>query len=206
VAVGLAAAALPVGLASAAGHMTRAELAVPGELLSLVTPTAHRPAPAPAHGASVPRHPSAFASPVAARARRATLGDESSPSVGAAVAAEPAPARARVAPAADPPGVALAQPTLQPRPPEERPARIGSPGHVSLPAAPVSAPGSLPVSSTPVPAALPADPPVAEAATAAPPESVAPSVAPTPAAPSAPSSPAAPGPHREESSSSPRGE
>jgi hypothetical protein len=181
VAAALAAVALPVGLVSAAGRVSHSQLALPGELLQLVTPA--QPDRASAHRAALPRHATAWPTPAARRPGRRHL----APLRAAAVvptAAEPALVRHAAAPPS--PGVALAQPALQPRPGEPAPT-------------PEVVIGPLPnAGAPPLPAAVaaPSPPPVAEAAVSAPPAAVAePAPAPAATTPAAPSAPVVAEPH-----------
>jgi hypothetical protein len=182
-AVGVAAVALPVGLVSAAGHVSSAEVALPAELLQLVTPRA--PHPAHQRPASLPRHATAWPTQTAH-----------------AVVARPRPAAGAVAravvQAVPAPGVRIAAPSpsrpAPPRPeaPEQDASSAGEPVTV------VPAPARVRPGAPVVPVA---PPPVAAAATAepAPVASVPPAAAPAPvAAPVAPAAPVAAVPREHE--------
>jgi hypothetical protein len=173
-AVGAIAVALPIGLVSAAGHVSSAEMALPAELLQLVTP--HAPRPAHRRPASVPRHASAWPTQttrgVAARPRpaaravaRAVVEAVPAPSVRVAASPRPGPAHAR------------------PEAPEQDASPAGGP--VTAVAAPAPALPSVP--SVPV-----AAPPVAAAATAEPAPIALVPAATTPAPVAAPAAPVAP--------------
>jgi hypothetical protein len=181
---GVIAAALPVGLVSAAGHVSRSQLAVPSELLQLVTPaspvTPERPRP------GLPRHASAWPTPAVRRPAANVVIRHT----GAALEVRPHSVEA-VAPARhagpEPPGVALAQPAIQPRSPEPQEA-------APIPPLVVDVPEPHPV----LPAPAPAPPPVAEAATAAPVAAPAAPVGPQPAPAPVAVAPVAPAVHHED--------
>lgn len=186
-AVGVVAAALPVGLVSAAGQVSRYQLALPAELLQVMTPR-HQPH-APRARAAVPQHATAAPTRIVRRsapARRVAPAFAVTRNV-----VEPASVPRAAAP--EPPAVALAQPALQPRPVDRRPDHVGDPVVGTVPLTDMHAPAAAPTAAAPAP--------VAEVAIAAPPASApAPAPAPAAATPSAPSSPTTAKPHHREES------
>jgi hypothetical protein len=169
-AVGAIAVALPIGLVSAAGHVSSAEMALPAELLQLVTP--HAPRPVHRRSASVPRHASAWPTqtargvvarprPAARAVARALVEAVPAPSVRVAASPRPGPAQPR------------------PEAPEQDASTAGEPvTAVAAPAPALPSVPSMPVASPPVAAAATAEPapnaPVPPAPVAAPAAPVAP--------------------------------